>query len=282
MENIRKEIADNLNEFLTNISKVEPMKIASEVTSEERSLEQIQLFEKLTNVSIKNKTILEVGCGFGMTTTMLAKKYNAQAFGIEPDEKSYKIALKIFDKYNIEKNYLKHGVGEDLPFQDNTFDIVCSFNVLEHTNSPAKVLSESIRVLKKNGYLYFVIPNYGSFWEGHYGILWIPYMPKWLAKLYVKLLFKRPDYYIDTLHLINYFSLKKILKEFNQLEILNWGEKTFEERIEKMDLAKWACLYRLEKYLVWIHKLKMVSVIKFFGKIFKFHTPLILIAKKKK
>ncbi len=48
------------------------------------------------------------------------------------------------------------GIGEDLPFSDNSFDAVLSLNVLEHVKDPFKCASEISRVLKPGGKLYCV------------------------------------------------------------------------------------------------------------------------------
>jgi len=57
------------------------------------------------------------------------------------------------------------GVGEELPFGDETFDAVFSFSVLEHVKDPFKCAAEIKRVLKPNGILYcsvpFLIPVHG-------------------------------------------------------------------------------------------------------------------------
>jgi len=49
-------------------------------------------------------------------------------------------------------------VNERLPFQDETFDAVFSFAVLEHVKDPFRSAQEISRVLKKGGILYCVVP----------------------------------------------------------------------------------------------------------------------------
>ena len=50
------------------------------------------------------------------------------------------------------------GVGERLPFRDDTFDVVFSFAVLEHVRDPFACAREISRVLKPGGRLYCVVP----------------------------------------------------------------------------------------------------------------------------
>lgn len=50
------------------------------------------------------------------------------------------------------------GVGEELPFLDNSFDAIFSLAVLEHVKDPFKCAAEISRVLKPGGTLYCVVP----------------------------------------------------------------------------------------------------------------------------
>jgi len=57
------------------------------------------------------------------------------------------------------------GVGEELPFADNSFNAVFSFSVLEHVKDPFKCVAEIERVLKPDGVIYtsapFLVPVHG-------------------------------------------------------------------------------------------------------------------------
>ena len=50
------------------------------------------------------------------------------------------------------------GVAEDLPFEDNSFDAVFSYAVLEHVKQPFAAAKEIIRVLKPGGTLRAIVP----------------------------------------------------------------------------------------------------------------------------
>lgn len=57
-----------------------------------------------------------------------------------------------------------------LPFDDQSFDAVCSNEVLEHVQDLDLVLSEVRRVLKPNGIFLSIFPTLGVFREGHCGV----------------------------------------------------------------------------------------------------------------
>src|SRR5207245_1597092 len=59
------------------------------------------------------------------------------------------------------------------------------------------------------------VPNYNSFYEGHYDIMWLPYIlaSKKIAKWYVRTVFRRHDYYVDELNFTTASYLRKITEE---------------------------------------------------------------------
>lgn len=147
--------------------------------------------------------------------------------------------------------------------------------VLEHVKDPERVIRESIRVLKRGGYLQFVIPNYGSFWEGHYGILWLPNLPKPLAKIYVSLLGRDPSY-LDTLNLIDQQYLEKIIARIDEAKVVDWGYEVWKKRLLSLQFSEWATLGSLKRLVKLVHRLHLVRLVCLFGKWFNWHTPIIM------
>ncbi len=107
----------------------------------------------------EDKRILEVGCGAGYGTRMISKQAT-EVIGVDKDEKAINFARENYDKPNIK--YVKADPLDGLPFEDNNFDLVLSFQVIEHI-SPSKVrifFQEIKRVLEsKSGMLLLTTPN---------------------------------------------------------------------------------------------------------------------------
>lgn len=278
---ISKSLVDS--GFIGKVSPENPDELAAHYLDTERLDEQIQIIE---NYQAIQGSFLEIGSGFGGMVMYLNTKYKnkCQAFGIEPGADAYTGTLactKILVNENKIFSKFVNGLGEDIPFRSNCFDIVYSTSVLEHVKDPAHVISEAIRVLKPNGLLQFVIPNYGSWWEGHYGVLMLPHMPKWMFKSYMKIL-GRDSQFVDTLQFISKGSLKKILRPHQEkIEILSWGTNLFEHRLKNIDFSEWASLGKLKKWIVLLHKMGLVNIGIKICRVFNWETPLVLTIRKK-
>lgn len=176
-------------------------------------LERIKKLEGYVG-SLEGKRTLSVGSGWG-GFVVAASKAGANAVGVEPDVEEIAISKLRAKVRDVESAEFIVSVGEHLPFKDNSFDFIECVTVLEHVKEPQKVIEEMIRVVKKGGFVYILIPNYLYPLEQHYKIHWIPMLPKPLAKIFLRLR-GRPSNFIDG---INYITPSKLVKTLKRYDI---------------------------------------------------------------
>jgi len=98
----------------------------------------------------RGEEVLEIGCGLG--TDLLQYAINgAIVTGVDLNDDQIIFTRKNFELHNQSYKELKIANAENLPFEDNSFDLVVSFGVLHHTPDTEKAISEVHRVLKKDG-----------------------------------------------------------------------------------------------------------------------------------
>lgn len=158
------------------------------------------MFEKayhyIKTIALKNKlalinklhsekgSLLDIGAGTGEFLNV-AKKNGWNVLGVEPNQKA-------------KENAIKKGV----PFaesttilENNSFDVVTMWHVLEHVPDLDFQIKELKRLLKPNGTILIAVPNFKSYDAKHYGNYWAAYdVPRHLwhfSKTSIKLLFDK-------------------------------------------------------------------------------------------
>lgn len=180
----------------------------------ESYIQQEDLYREKTNFVLsllpyKPTLGLDVGSSAGGLSVALAQQ-GVVMEGIEPSQVGVEVSIMRARRLGLSNANFQRGVGESIPFSDNTFDVVVSLAVLEHVQNATAVVNETFRVLKPGGYAYFEVPNNLFPFECHYKILWVPMMPKRIAKLYVRLRGGYPEF-LDGL---NYMSRDIISRYF--------------------------------------------------------------------
>jgi SAM-dependent methyltransferase len=118
--------------------------------------------------------ILEVGCGVGA----FVEKVHAKGFaikGIELNPDAVETAQR--KKLPVSETNLLDLANSEV----EAFDVVCSFQVLEHLPDPKNFINSSLKILKKTGILIFSVPNSESFLKYQYNLLDMPphHMTQW-------------------------------------------------------------------------------------------------------
>ena len=128
--------------------------------------------------------------------------------------------------------------GRTIPLPDESFDFVVSYQVLEHVTSIERVFNECVRILKPGGIMYHVCPNYFSFYEGHFKVIWLPFLNKTLGRLYLKLLRRYTPLY-ETLNIIKPKAVAKTLQRYhNDITIISLGRSEFVNKFNKEQIEK--------------------------------------------
>ena len=107
-------------------------------------------------VTDRRPRILDVGCGTGANLLMLSQYGDAEGVDISED------ALAFCRERGLEK--VKPGAGEQLPYDDGTFDLVTALDVVEHMDDDLAGLREMRRVLRPGGRVLLFVPTFMFLW----------------------------------------------------------------------------------------------------------------------
>jgi len=167
----------------------------------------------IADEKLMKSRILDMSSGCG-TFVFYGLMNGYDVYGIEPEMWKHQFNFLKAKEKGYPVTWMKRfslGVGEYLPFKDEAFNIISTYQTLEHVQSHKKCFSEFKRVIKKGGVLFIQCPDYSSFFEGHYRIPMLLLMNRSLFKIYLKIL-KKPTKGLDT---INYITKKTIYRFLN-------------------------------------------------------------------
>ena len=160
---------------------------------------------------ITNKDIIDFGSGAG-GFLMKAKELAKSVVGMELDN-------KIIEHYK--KSGIKHIFNID-SLEDNKYDVITAFHVLEHLKDPKQILEQLISKLKEGGKLIIEVPNCNDA----------------LLTIYDNKAFSRFTYWSPHLFLYNDYTLNLLFKFLNV----------------RVDFIKYIQRYPLSNHLYWLSK----------------------------
>jgi SAM-dependent methyltransferase len=149
-----------------------------------------ELFRKeIVKELTKDKTVLDLGAGAGIVSQMNIRGLAKKVCGIDPDNRV------------VDNPYLDEGkvaVGENIPYPDESFDLIFADNVLEHLENPMVVFQEIARVLKPGGLFLAKTPN-----KWHYMPVLAQLTPHWFHQLVNRLRGRNASDTFPTLYRVN-------------------------------------------------------------------------------
>ncbi len=170
-------------------------------------------------------SILDAGCSMGGLLFSLRKKSSFDFIGgFDIDNTAIEMANCYQRINNITNTEIKNGSALEIPFNDNTFDIIIFKDIAEHLENPEnlqKALSECYRTLKRGGILFLEAPNYYFPYEPHLKMIKIPYYSSKKSVKFLSKLFKRNSEFVDQLNFTTPTSIEKSLEENQFKEIID-------------------------------------------------------------
>ena len=110
---------------------------------------------------VKGKSILDVGCGSGYGTALLSN-FSPHAIGVDISKEAIRYCKKKYERKNLEFRHVKSSwIRNGLPFEESSFDVCVSFQVIEHVHAKNVdgYLSAIKKILKEGGLFIVSTPN---------------------------------------------------------------------------------------------------------------------------
>jgi ubiquinone/menaquinone biosynthesis C-methylase UbiE len=167
---------DDFTQGSTEIKNTIMLKSAEFAYNQEKTNNNLtKNFEKISPEEYIDKSVLDLGCFTGGRLCYWKEKFNfGTTTGIDINPVFIEAGTLFSTQKNLNINF-QIGFGENLPFENNSFDFIISNQVFEHVQKIEDVMSECFRTLKPNGRLLLNFPQFYNPFGSHLGLVtWIP------------------------------------------------------------------------------------------------------------
>lgn len=228
----------------------------------EVSIERGKFVRSIINQQMytKNLTVLDLGSGEGGTSKVFSDDNFVVSFDlslIRLQRQFYSVipkSTKADDSSGLTEQKFVNGSALQLPFANNSFDLIIIQDVIEHLTDVTDFYFEVKRVLKSYGVIYLSTPNKLSVFnfisDPHFGLPIISLLKRESIKKYFLKYFRNEDY--NRTDIAQLFSLKVLLNLFkNEFKITLYTKYSVKE------------LFNGNKGIIWSDfHLKLITFIK--------------------
>jgi ubiquinone/menaquinone biosynthesis C-methylase UbiE len=178
---------------------------------ERKARTMVAVIEDFLDGRLKELSLLDVGGSTGIIDNYLSNFFG-KVTGIDIDEAAIRHATETYRKENLE---FLAADALNLPFADESFDVVICSQVYEHVPDPDKMFEEIFRVLRRGGVCYFAANNRLALNEPHYNLPLLSLIPRPLANIYMRLAGRGSHYYEQHL---SYWGLRSLTRRFRCID----------------------------------------------------------------
>lgn len=192
------------------------------------------------HVRLNGADVLDVGCGFGSLSTLLAHE-GARVRAVEIDQQKLSTARDLAESAGLAIDFTLVA-DEQLPLGDECMDVVFLFDVIEHVRDPAASLAECWRVLRPGGLLCAEFTPYYSITGHHlYDYTKLPVHLMWSRAKVRRLVYSK--------HVATIFTADdywQLFESLNKLRVRDFRRLTAEfERLEERAIVKYPEVFEL-------------------------------------
>ncbi|RYY59543.1 MAG: class I SAM-dependent methyltransferase [Chitinophagaceae bacterium] len=108
---------------------------------------------------VRGKVVLDIACGTGFGSQLLLENGASHVFAADVAEEAITMCSSRLGQLGRSNWTCHYQDGTAMDYEDNKFDMVVSFETIEHIPDYKKFLSEICRVLKPGGHLVISTPN---------------------------------------------------------------------------------------------------------------------------
>lgn len=223
----------------------------------------------------KGIKILDAGCGFGhFVSYCLDRGYDY--YGYEVDPRLAKISQEVLAKNKQDKERVKYVAGGKLPYKEKAFDLIYLHFVLDCVKDIPALLKELKRILKDDGQIFIIAPNYQCFYSPVYALIFIPWLPKFFNRLYFRIMGRPNTKFLESLNFITPGYVEKIFKT-SGFTIDNLGLRFWEDLITGKKLTHRGNF--LKAMVRYGKKFKLTWLLRLVSKL-GFYTPMVYVLRK--